>query len=149
MTIKLIVYGEPKAQPRPRAFARNGKARVFDPGTAEGWKSLIALAYRHAGSPTVGDAPVELRIGYAFRRPRSHYGTGRNAAQLKPQAPRYMTCKPDLDNLDKAVKDALTTLGVWTDDSQVVAMHSTKAYAQASGATIEIQPLGAKENGDE
>jgi len=30
--------GAPKGQPRPRAFSREGKASVYDPGTAEGLK---------------------------------------------------------------------------------------------------------------
>ena len=49
-TISFSVDGEPKAQPRPKAFARNfgnkWQARVYDPGTAEGWKSLIAIAVK-------------------------------------------------------------------------------------------------------
>jgi len=44
--IHFFVSGDPKAQPRIRAFAINGHARVYDPGTAEGWKSLIAVAAR-------------------------------------------------------------------------------------------------------
>ncbi len=38
------VIGEPKGQPRGRAVSIAGHARVYDPKTAEGWKSLIAAA---------------------------------------------------------------------------------------------------------
>ena len=57
--ITVRVYGEPKGQPRPRAFAKpigGGKfsARVYDAGTAEGWKSQIAQAFRqHCASHAV------------------------------------------------------------------------------------------------
>ena len=44
MRRELSAPGIPKGQPRPRAFSRNGHARVFDPGTAEGWKSAVAVA---------------------------------------------------------------------------------------------------------
>ena len=37
-----------------------------------------------------------------------------------------MTTKPDADNLAKAVLDALTDLGFWGDDSQIVVLHISK-----------------------
>lgn len=47
MTITFFIHGDPKPQPRPRAFARRMGAkfvaRVYDAGTAEGWKSQIAM----------------------------------------------------------------------------------------------------------
>jgi len=35
------VIGIPKAQPRARAFAVGGRARMYNPGTAEAWKADI------------------------------------------------------------------------------------------------------------
>ena len=43
---RLEVNGDPKPQPRPKAFKRGKHAAVYDPGTAEGWKGSIALAAR-------------------------------------------------------------------------------------------------------
>ncbi len=37
--------------------------------------------------------------------------------------------KPDIDNLVKAVMDAMTFAGVWRDDSLVWNVHATKIYA--------------------
>ena len=34
--ISFTVLGDPKGQPRPKAFSRGGHAAVYDPGTAEG-----------------------------------------------------------------------------------------------------------------
>jgi hypothetical protein len=49
--ISIFVHGEPKGQPRPRAFARGGMVRMYDPATAEGWKSAIADEWRRSAPP--------------------------------------------------------------------------------------------------
>lgn len=145
--IEFFVPGEPKAQPRPRAFARRMGdkfvARVYDAGTAEGWKSAIALAARGhiPASPMLG--PIRLTLDFAFARPRSHYGTGRNAAVLKPTAPPDHIGKPDLDNLEKAVMDCLTTLGFWGDDSQVWSKMTSKSYSREPGVRVCIHAKAA------
>jgi len=49
--------------------------------------------------------------------------------------------KPDLDNLIKAVTDAITdTQRVWLDDSQIYEITATKTYAlQFSGCAVRIE----------
>lgn len=115
-SVSVIVPGAAKGQPRPRAFSRNGKARMYDPGTAEGWKSAIAAAF--AGK--LPSAPLEGRVAVdivaLFARPKSHLGKG---GKVKPSAPLDHCHKPDVDNLAKAVLDCLTTIGMWRDDAQV------------------------------
>lgn len=127
--ISFEVQGDPKGQPRPRAFARkfaNGAvmARVYDPGTAEGWKAQIALAAKeHVPFPPL-TGPVRLDIEFRFKRPKSHFlKTG-----LRSDAPFFHIGKPDRDNLEKAVMDALTTLGMWKDDGQVCVGEVKKIY---------------------
>lgn len=140
MQIEFTVYGDPKGQPRPKAFARGGRAAVYDPGTAEGWKSLIAIAckeYLETTEPLEG--PLQLDIDYYFKRPKAHF---RANGDLKDSAPCWYSRKPDRDNLDKAVMDALTQLGIWKDDKQVVAGHTTKQYTNGKArADIQITQL--------
>lgn len=141
--IHFFVAGDPKAQPRIRAFAFNGHARVYDPGTSEGWKSLIAVAARghFPEEPYLGE--VTINMDFRFRRPKSHYRTGRFSRELRDRAPDHHVGKPDVDNLSKAVLDCLTELGVWRDDCQVVRMMVTKRYDSNPGVEI-IVCLGAK-----
>jgi hypothetical protein len=136
--ITLTVLGDPKGQPRPKAFSRGGHARVYDPGTAEGWKSQIAVAAKEIGA--VGlmlDTPLKVDITCYFRRPKSHYRTGKNAHLLRNNAPKWNSSKPDRDNLDKAICDALTHLGVWRDDAQVVDGHAPrKLFSDGAPRTV-------------
>ncbi len=135
--ITFIVLGDPKGQPRPKAFAFKGHARVFDPGTAEGWKSQIAEAVRHVGAVGIMLAsPLSVSIHCHFRRPKGHYGSGKNAHLLKKDAPDWHTAKPDFDNVAKAACDALTHLGVWHDDAQIVRATVTKKYSNGAPRTV-------------
>jgi len=142
--ISFRVYGDPKGQPRPKAFARGGHAAVYDPGTAEGWKSLVAMAAKEVIPATPLTGPLQVDIEFYFKRPKSHFGSKKGVPYLKDFAPYWYTRKPDRDNLDKAVLDALTQLGVWEDDQQVVAGTIVKRYIlgpEKPGATITIKTL--------
>ena len=143
-SIFFAVQGEPKAQPRPRAFARKmgsaWVARVYDAATAEGWKSLIALAARphRPRAPIVG--PVRVDLCFYFARPKSHFRTGKLSGVLRDDAPKFHTQKPDRDNLEKAVLDALTQVGgFWKDDSQVCAGSVSKRYGIPCGMLVIIK----------
>jgi Holliday junction resolvase RusA-like endonuclease len=140
--ITFFVSGEPKGQPRPRAFARKfggvTHARVYDPGTAEGWKSQVAIAARPHLPTAPLRGPLSVSLRFHFPRPKAHL---RANGDLKDSAPNYHTSKPDCDNTAKAVLDALTHLGVWQDDKQVCELVVIKQYFTAPGCSITIQQL--------
>jgi Holliday junction resolvase RusA-like endonuclease len=132
-----VIYGTPKAQPRPRAFARNGKARMYDPGTAEAWKSDISGQTEALHNMQL-DGPLKVYLYFFMQRPKAHYKS--DGVTFKLNAPYDYTKKPDCDNLAKAVLDACTALGVWKDDSQVVILEIIKAWSSTtrSGCVLQI-----------
>lgn len=146
IAIQFTAFGEPKGQPRPRAFARKmGNkyvARVFESGTAEGWKSCVAVAAMPHRPPAPILGPVRLDLTFYMPRPRSHYRTGSRATELRPDAPRHHIGKPDRDNLEKAVMDAITQLGgFWRDDSQVADGRIGKEYGPTPGCSVTIEAI--------
>lgn len=138
--ISFYAPGLPKAQPRPRAFARRmGQkfvARVYDAGTAEGWKGAIAAAAAAHRPASPLEGPIRLDVDFFFPRP-ARLMRAKDADGLIPH-----TAKPDRDNLDKAVCDCLTQLGFWRDDAQVCDGQIRKFYttkiAGQTGARIRI-----------
>ncbi len=148
--ISFFVPGIPKAQPRPRAFARKfgdkWAARVYDAGTAECWKSQIAAAARPHLPKHPISGPVSVQITYYMPRPKSHYRTGKYSNELRADAPRFHIVKPDAQNCSKGSFDALTQIGMWQDDCQICQESAAKIYAgfgQPTGADITIRPLDA------
>jgi len=137
---RFFAAGEPKPQPRARAFARGGHARVYDAGTAEGWKGCVALAAREhlPAAPIAG--PVALRLDIRLPRPKAHF----TKKGLRPDAPIYVCAgRGDADNFAKAVMDALTQIGLWKDDIQVVRLEVEKLYGEQPGAWVTVEELYA------
>ena len=147
-TLTFQVTGEPKGQPRPRAFARKmgsiHVARFYDSDVADAWKGAVMLAIieaakLHKWALTLGPVAVELR--FAMPRPKSHFG----AKGLKPSAPAAHVGKPDVDNTCKLILDQITRSGcVWRDDSQVVSLtvHKIWASGNESGCAVLISAEG-------
>lgn len=111
-----------------RAFGKYSDRTVDHRNAMIGWLVQKGCAVRHQG-------PVEVTCAFLFPRPKAHYGTGKNAARVRPSAPTRHTQTPDVDKLLRLVNDALTIAGVLEDDSQVVRLVGGKAWA-----TLELGP---------
>lgn len=99
---------------------------------------LIARANRHMQGPVAVDAV------FLLERPKGHYGTGRNAAALRGDAPEYPAVRPDVDKYARGLLDALQLAGVFGDDAQVVNLTARKRYVLAgcpAGAVVKVREL--------
>ncbi len=138
--LSFFVPGLPKGQPRVKACIRGKHAGVYDPGTADAWKMAVAESWRYTKMPTF-IKPVRVTLECIFPRPKSHFGSGKNAQTLKLSAPLFHTSKPDADNLAKAILDVLTRLKAWQDDSLVFDLRVIRQWDNGSstGARITIE----------
>ena len=127
MTIDVRVYGNPRPQPRPRAYRRGDHAAVYNPSTGEGWKLLVAAALRDKIPPAPFEGPVSVSARFLMPRPR------RLQRKKDFEGEIAHTAKPDGDNLVKAILDICTQLSIWRDDAQVVDTFIQKRYAAKSG----------------
>ena len=123
------VVGVPAPQGSKDQFGRESSARVKPWRERVHSAALDALDAAQWPLLPFGDADVALTVSFAFARPASHYGTGRNAETLKPSAPGYPTSRRcgDLDKLLRAVMDALTGVA-YTDDAKVASETATKLW---------------------
>ena len=124
--ISITVRGLPIAKGSAKAFyvPSLNRAVVTQSNKAKQtpWVSAIREAvFEECGYDVtpVGGMVAITRMEFFFPRPKSHYRTGKHAADLKADAPLYHTNKPDVDKLERCVLDALTGV-LWKDDSQVV-----------------------------
>jgi Holliday junction resolvase RusA-like endonuclease len=145
--LRFWITGDPKGQPRPRAFARRMGprfvARMYDSDVADAWKAavdgkLAEIARIHSLEPFAGRCSVVLQ--FYFSRPKSHLRTN---GMLKEHAPQPHTSKPDLDNLAKLVLDRITRHGrLWGDDAQVDMLAIGKEWAkpgEGGGVLVTIR----------
>jgi Holliday junction resolvase RusA-like endonuclease len=162
--LRITVYGTPAPQGSKNAraiYRGRGAERQFTGHVAvsesskkvKPWRQNVATAARNAmgaaGRWEQYDEPVEVSLVLLFERPKYHFGTGRNAHILKPDAPTYVPVYPDLDKLVRSTLDALgskTGAGVVRNDSQIVRFIEPfeKRYVspgEQPGAYILVRPL--------
>ena len=148
MTITIRVYGVPKPGGSKRAFVVKGRAVVTeDCKTSKTWREAVKQAAIEAGAGTspLLTGPLVVACIFYMPRPKGHYGTGRNADNLKASAPYWPQTKPDATKLIRSTEDALTNV-VWRDDALIISPWPTKLYADAShlpGAEIVIDAFGS------
>jgi len=141
--MQAFIYGHPKPQPRPRAFARGGRAGIYNPNNADEWKAQVAHGLVRYANRDLRN-PFFLRLDFYMPRPKSHYRTGKYEGILKETAPFQHISTPDIDNLTKAVMDAITVRNIWKDDSQVMSVHACKSWSESpdmAGVDITIKGL--------
>jgi Holliday junction resolvase RusA-like endonuclease len=130
--LRIDVRGKPMAQPRSKSVNRGPRAGIYTPATADGWKTLVALAVRELPRREGGQV---LWLKFDFERPKGHYG----AKGLRASAPELHEQKPDTDNLGKSVLDAMVDAGFLPDDRLVVGLFITKEWSTAGGCQITIR----------
>ncbi len=141
--ISFFVVGTPKPQGSKRAFMRpGGKHPTMLESAGEALKDWrAAVRYAAAQQSRVITGPVMVTLIFQLSRAKSHFGTGRNAKQLKASAPVDHTNKPDIDKLARAVLDALTNV-VFEDDSCVIVLSASKRYSVSvdrTGCQIRVE----------
>lgn len=115
--ISFRVPSLPIAQPRPKATAFNGRAKVYDDKKhpVNTFKAAVQMvAYQHhIGAPLEGPLSVVLTFVFASKSKRER---------------KWKATRPDVDNLTKSVLDALNGL-TFKDDGQVCELVVRKYHA--------------------
>jgi len=123
MIYNFRIFGDPVSQGRPRFFVRKkGGVGCEDPAKSKDWKqNVINQILVSNGRPEKFkfiDGPITLTLNFFMPRPKS-----------LPKKVKHHIKRPDLDNLVKAIKDALSGL-LYKDDSQIIELIATKEYCK-------------------
>lgn len=89
------------------------------------WRELIIADAKEQGVTEPIDRPIGVALVFCFPRPKRHFTTN---GQIKANAPRFKTTRPDLDKCTRAVLDSLTLAGMIKDDSLVYSITVYKRY---------------------
>lgn len=136
--VQFIVPGQPVAKGRPRAAKRGKHITMYTPEKTANYEGLVAHAAHIAmagQSLFLGACFVELDIRVMI--PASWSGK-RKAGAVRGEIKAIS--KPDIDNCEKALFDAMNGV-VWRDDSQVVEVAKRKRYAETPGVVVIVREL--------
>ena len=144
MKIKFRVIGIPKPGGSKTGFynKKTGRVMIVDAcKKVKQWRDSVISASSEAYQKAPLTNPIRLNVTFYMPRPKNHYGTGKKLGVLKPNAPKYHTCKPDHIKLLRSTEDSLTKI-LWRDDSQIVECNTIKLYADTlPGADICVEEL--------
>jgi Holliday junction resolvase RusA-like endonuclease len=149
--MRIVAYGKPITQ-GSKVRNRYSGMRDDNAKTLKPWRERVHHAALEAldGKARI-EGPVVIDVTFWFDRPAGHYRTGRNAHMLRDAAPAFPDNKGsgDIDKLQRACFDALTSAGVWRDDSQVVKVSASKRFCEncpghqmpKPGVVIDVLPV--------
>ena len=142
--VTLTIPGEPIGWGRPTPVARLNAAgepfvmMVTQEQTRQAKAAVLAAFRRKYPNHKPWTGPVLLRFTAIFETPRSFNKALREAAA---RGVLYATKKPDKDNIEKLIKDALNGV-VYADDQQVMG-GGIKRYGSPGRVEISFEPLDA------
>ncbi len=145
MNITFVIEGEPISKARHRS-TRQG--RMYSAQTKIEAATKWQMQQQLPDEFKILDGPLSCRVAAHFQRPKSHWGTGRNAGVLKKSAPEFCLNSKDVDNVGKIFLDCMSGL-IYKDDRQITELRCTKTwvngedrFGRISGFTvIEVETI--------
>lgn len=139
-SLYFIVEGEPVGKGRARSVTRRSKTRGtyiahVTPEKTRSYEAAIrSEAARAMENFELMGGPLAMRLEIYMGVPASWSKAKRDAALIGEILP---VKKPDVDNVCKAVCDAMNGV-VYLDDSQIVDCHISKQYSAVPRVEIRI-----------
>lgn len=123
---RFVLNCTPTAQARVRHTVRCGHSVAYKSAGQKSAEAVLddLLSARAPKKPLEGPLVLEFIAGMPI--PAS---TPKKQREAMLRGEIAHTKKPDLDNMAKQLKDAMTRAGFWGDDKQVVALRCSKRYA--------------------
>jgi Holliday junction resolvase RusA-like endonuclease len=127
MNGRILFDGYVAGRPTPKGSFKPIKSagRVWlKPDSSDALSAWVANL--RAAIPTPHDvtqSAVSVDVTFFLARPKKHY----TKKGIRPDAPVWVSKKPDIDKLQRALLDALTGV-VWHDDEQVVQIEARKCW---------------------
>jgi crossover junction endodeoxyribonuclease RusA len=142
--LSLFVPGIPAPGGSKKAFLNPKTGRIVvtdDAKRNKPWRQAVeaaAFAAMDGRAPIARGVPIALSVTFLLPRPKGHYGTGRNAGTLRPNAPMFHDVRPDATKLLRALEDAGTGV-LWHDDCAIVEQFVSKRFTDGTpGAQVML-----------
>lgn len=138
LSVSFFVPGQPVGKGRPRSAKRGSHIQLYTPEKTASYENLVVTAAHgsmRGAEPIKGACHVDMDIRLMV--PMSWSAKRRNQAL---DGLVFPTKKPDLDNILKAVFDAINGI-VWEDDVQAVYVQAVKRYSAVPGVHVNVKSV--------
>lgn len=140
MEVTIDIPGTPVAKGRPRFSNANGFVRVHTPAKTVNYEKIVSKCARQAmGAAKPLGCPLYVKVYLYLPIPKSW---SKHKRELALSGELLPTGKPDKDNYEKALYDAMNEI-VWLDDCQITDSFTKKRYAALPMARVTVIPITA------
>lgn len=138
MHFKFTVLGKPMGKQRPKATMRGRHAGVYTPKETTNYENLVVAMFKQAypdAKPFEGEVRGYIKAFYPIPQSVSKKRKEQmRSGEMRPQV------KPDLDNVEKIIYDALNGIA-YTDDSHITQMMIAKHYGDEPRVEVLIEEV--------
>ena len=145
--MKLVIPIKPKAQTRPKFSRRVG---AYEDKKMKDWRKNCTYLVSSLYKGELLHRPLKVDVTFYLKAPETLSKKPSERARAKRKQEYidfitesiYVSKKPDLDNLEKALYDSISDSGkVWKDDNQIVEHTTRKIYSPNPRIEIEIKEM--------
>lgn len=136
MMVRINGLIQPKGRPR---FARRGAyVKTYTPKATKDSEEYIRAEYlRQTRQKQPLEGAVNVCIEFHYAPPK---GTSKTQTVEMLMGKIHRTKKPDIDNLEKTILDALNGVA-WVDDKQIIELHAIKKYDSQDYTIIYVEAV--------
>lgn len=133
MSKQIVVWipGQP-ARVTHQSGTRYSNRRTYKTKSLLEWEARLKEGLEAAKPKKPLSGPVQLKVTWGFK------------AKTKKDIFTYKLTRPDTDNMQKTLKDVMTLMGYWDDDSQVVYEICKKMWVDEPGIVIKVEELAGR-----
>lgn len=133
MSKQIVVWipGQP-ARVTHQSGTRYSNRRTYKTKSLTDWEERLKAGLEEAKPKKPISGPILLQVTWGFK------------AKTKKDLFTYKLTRPDTDNMQKTLKDVMTVMGFWNDDSQVVYEVCKKMWVDEPGIVIKVEQLSGR-----
>jgi len=130
----IAIPGDPLGKQRA---APGSHRNMYTPTKTRDYMRRVGFIWVAKYGGLILNGPLAIDIKFYIRRPKVHYGTGKNLLKLKKSAPFWCLRKPDNDNIEKIIYDGLNAIA-FVDDSQIVLNRTQKFWSNNHNPRVDV-----------
>lgn len=138
--VDFYIEGNPRGKERPRSRRFKNFITTYTPKNTALYEKKVKETYQNSVGNITLTGPLEASIVAVFSPPKSI--SKKKRQELLEEG--FYTKKPDCDNVEKIIFDALNSLA-YNDDSQICNTITKKRYGEQPMVRVNIKELRRRE----
>lgn len=135
--VQFTILGEPRGKGRPRFAKRGNFVKTYTPEETLNYEAYVKMCYIQAAKGIKLEGAISANLACYYSVPKSASKKKREE-MLSGAYPCQK--KPDVDNIEKSIFDALNTIA-FDDDKQITRLFIEKVYGEVPRIEVVLYEM--------